>query len=108
MMPELLAATVLHSIVGWFVYFIINHANLTAKVRTAAMPALPGWLRGSLECPLCLTFWILVAVSLCDVFTPLVVLCPPVVLAMDLVYCRLRLVAGPASAAQSPILPPNA
>lgn len=79
----------------WFVYFLINHAEVTAKVRAALFPALPTWLATLLACPLCLAFWTLCAISLFWGWTPLTLWCPPCVLMWDLAFRRMQPPSNP-------------
>lgn len=74
----------------WFAYFLVNHAEMFARLRQAVMPALPGWIRYVLECAICFSFWILAALSLFTGWTPLLVMCPPCVLFADLTFRRLK------------------
>ena len=74
----------------WFGYYLVNHAQMFDRLRTAAMPALPGWLRYALECAICFSFWILAALSLFTGWTPMLLMCPPCTLIFDLVYRRLK------------------
>jgi hypothetical protein len=87
-MPTL-ESVILLSLALWLLYFLVNHAEMFRRLRTAVMPALPNWLRYPLECALCLPFWVLVAASLLTGWTPMVLWVPPVVLGLDLCYRRL-------------------
>ncbi len=97
----MLEAVLINALAIWLAFFLVNHAELTARLRAAVMPVLPRWLATLVSCPLCASFWSLVAVSLFVGFTPMVLLVPQVVLFIDLAFLRLK----PAAAAQPPILP---
>lgn len=90
------------SLFVFFVYYLLNHATLFERLRAAVLPVLPHWIANSLQCAFCFTWWSLAAFSLFTGWNPFPLLCPPVVLGMDLVYRRLRPPAEP------PILPPSA
>lgn len=74
----------------WFLYYLINHAEMFDRLRAAALPTLPGWLRYVLTCSLCLSFWILAALSLFTGWTPLLLVAPPCTLMWDLAYRKLK------------------
>ena len=74
----------------WFLYFLVNHAEIFSRLRQATMPALPRWISYALECSICFSFWILAALSLFIGWTPLLLMCPPFVLMFDLSYRRLK------------------
>lgn len=85
-----LEQVVLTALAIWFVFFLINHADLTAKVRNALMPALPRWLSYPLQCAICFSFWLLAAFSLFTGWNPLILCVPPVTLGIDLSFRRLQ------------------
>ncbi len=76
----------------WFAYYLTNHAemSLLVKLRAAVFPVLPGWLAYSIQCAFCFSWWVLTALSLFTGWTPLMVLCPPVCLFVELTYQRLK------------------
>lgn len=79
-----------YSLICFFAYYIINHSSFLEAVRVCIMPKLPIWLAKSLTCAFCFTFWVLMAFSLFTGWTPLPVVCAPVVLGMDLAYRKLQ------------------
>jgi len=74
----------------WFLYFMVNHAEMFSRLRQAAMPALPKWISSMLSCAICFSFWIMAALSLFVGWTPMLLMCPPFVLMFDLSYRRLK------------------
>lgn len=84
-----LETVVLASISLWFAFYVVNHAEVTRKVRAGLLPALPGWITDLIECPICASFWALTAFTLLVGYTPLMWVCPPIVLLLDLIYRRL-------------------
>lgn len=75
----------------WFFFYLINHSLIFQKLRLAAMPALPDWLRGMLECSFCCSFWFTCAI--CIFFTGFslwIFSAPPCCLMFDLVFRRLN------------------
>ena len=74
----------------WFLYFLVNHAEMFSRLRQAAMPALPKWISYVLQCSVCFSFWLLAALSLFTGWTPLLLVCPPFVMMFDLSYRRLK------------------
>lgn len=100
----MLEAILLNSLALWGAFFLVNHAEITAKPRGAIMPILPRWLATLVSCPLCVTFWGLVAVSLFTGFTPMILWVPQLVLFIDCAYLRLRPVAA-SYVTLPPILP---
>lgn len=96
----LLEQAILFSLTLWSAFYLVNHADLTAKVRNAVFPVLPRWLAYPLQCAFCSTVWVLVAISLFTGFTPLLLWSPPLTLGLDLAYRRLSntpVAAGPAT-----------
>ncbi len=73
----------------FFVAYMLKYASIFDRLRTAAVPALPGWLQTLLGCSFCLAFWITAALSLFTGFTPMILAAPPCVLLIDLTYRKL-------------------
>ena len=40
----MLEAVILNSLLAWSIFYLVNHADLFARVRNAVIPVLPGWL----------------------------------------------------------------
>lgn len=87
----------------WFTFYLINHATLFSRPRAAFGSITPNWLVSLLKCPLCLSWWIMVfvqiwtfilyalsAVSLFWGYIPLMVICPPLTLMLEMAYQRLK------------------
>lgn len=85
-----LESVILSAIVLWFAFYLVNHADITAKVRAAVLSAIPGWMASLISCALCSSFWVLAAISLFTGFTPMLFWVPPTVLFIDLAYRRLK------------------
>lgn len=85
-----LETVVLVSLAVWMAFYVVNHAEMTVRLRETALPLLPKWLAYPLTCAICFGWWVMAAFSLLTGFTPLLLLVPPVTLLIDLAYQRLR------------------
>lgn len=79
----------IYVLVVWFAFYIVNHSLILEKLRNAAIPALPQWLQTLVQCAICFSFWITVALSLFTGFTMAVFAAPPCILFVDLAYRKL-------------------
>lgn len=87
----------------WFTFYLVNHATILNKPRAAFASISPRWLVSLARCPLCMAFWQLVvlqavswllwalsAASLFFGYIPLMVICPPLTLMLEMAYQRLK------------------
>ena len=75
----------------FFVFYLINYAELTEKFREAVFPILPKWLGSVLSCATCFSFWVTSAFCYFIVgFSPIIFQVTVVMTFTDLLYKRLR------------------
>jgi hypothetical protein len=89
-MTNLIDTTIFYSFGIFFVHYLINHSEIFAKLRTAVFPCLPQLLVKAVSCGFCLSFWIMLALSLIYGFSPFLFIVPVTVLFMDFGFQRLK------------------
>lgn len=87
-MIEFLAASVAVAIAFWFGFYVVNHAEITAKFREEVLPRFHPLITAMLGCPLCLAFWALLGWCAYQP-TALILTVPPLALFIDRIYQRL-------------------
>ncbi len=85
----MLNSTITYAAAIWFAFFVINHAEITAKLRDALAPLAPSFLKRLLGCALCTGFWTMSAITLYTGYTPLLLTVPVATLFIELTYLRL-------------------
>ena len=84
----MLETVILWSIGFWFIFHLLTRADISECVRKAIVPRLPVSAMYAFFCPLCFSWWTLLAMAAfagAPYYLPF--LCPPVVLLMDQAYC---------------------
>jgi hypothetical protein len=87
----MISTLLIYSLTVFFLFYLVNHADLFDKVRLAVIPSLPHWLSYPIQCAFCACFWITLSLwyfNLADLW--LVFTAPPVTLLLNLIFLKLK------------------